>query len=81
MCPGCGQLKAHAWDEESDGHWERVNDVTCYACAAEQRAANDDREAKREVPPGELSYLVFNREDFERAKRVKARRRASAATP
>lgn len=53
-CSCCGQRASEAHDDATDGFWE-VRTVTCYAGVA----LGEDK-AERE--PGELRYLLLNRD-------------------
>ena len=68
FCPGCGQLRSKAWDEDTSGSWQH-DTVTCHACAGQETLSKSSNEPE----PGELRFLTVNEDDV---KRAKARRNA-----
>jgi len=53
-CPGCGQYTDEAHDPENDGGYD-VEEVVCYACAAQERWRRDKEKSRPE--PGTLTLL------------------------
>lgn len=63
FCPGCGQLKSKAWDEDTSDSWQHET-VKCFACEGHEQAQKNDSEPE----PGELKFLSLNEDDVRRAK-------------
>lgn len=62
-CPGCGQLKSKAWDEDTAGSWQHST-VQCYACADHAALEKGSTEAE----PGVLRFMTLNEADMRRAR-------------
>lgn len=63
FCPGCGQLKSKAWDEDTSGSWQHAK-IKCFACEGHEQAQKNDTEPEA----GELKFLSLNEDDVRRAK-------------
>jgi Zn ribbon nucleic-acid-binding protein len=63
FCPGCGQLKSKAWDEDTADSWQHET-VKCSACAGHETLSKNEKEPE----PGELKFLSLNEDDVRRAK-------------
>jgi hypothetical protein len=70
-CPGCGQLKSKAWDEDSAGSWGAENTITCHACAAQQEKQKE--RGTKDAKPGELRFVTLDEKSL---KIAKARKKA-----
>lgn len=47
-CPGCGHPRHEAWNPDSAG-WYELREAECQACSVIERAAEGDRQPRREV--------------------------------
>lgn len=68
FCPGCGQLRSKAWDEDTSGSWQHEK-LKCFACEGHEQANKNGNEPE----PGELKFLSLNEADVAR---MKARKNA-----
>lgn len=62
-CPGCGQLRSKAWDEDTAGSWEH-DSVKCFACETQDKKKSTTEEPE----PGALQFMTLNEDDVRRAK-------------
>ena len=68
FCPGCGQLKSKAWDEDTSESWQHET-VKCFACEGHETLSKNEKDRE----PGELKFLTV---DEANVKARKARKNA-----